>query len=790
MRDFVLRDASGNVKGSAPRTFTPRQQRPLFVDQLIGSIPDDVKIGSLSFETGGVDQRLAAVTLRESQVAATEYIYATLPVIDLKGAASKQNLTFPHVALGGGYTTQIILISSSSNAASGKVKFIKSDGTPFQLPSGAEVPYSLQGNGAFRLELGGGNDVQVGYAVVTLESGDAIPSGTLIFQYRQGTRLVTEAGVGAIAPTTKARIFIDRAGSETGIAIANTGNPATSVVLELMDRLGGSLATTTVDLPAGGHVAKLAYELFPDMPQGFSGECEIRAQVPVVPITLKLTTNKRNDFLLTTLPVADLTVAPPQGIQVFPQIAFGGEYSTRLILISADPGKSSTGSLRLFQSSGAPLNVPLAGQTGDQFAYQVSAGAIQQLRPGNTAVPRGIILDLANPESSEVAVNEGNTLNLLPVVIDSEENVRDDFQFGFNGYSSQITSVDLQGRVQGRQAGFSSLAVSTGSLVKAATIVVVKVSSGAAGGYDITGVTQDLARRVYLANTSDQVILQMQSLSSPPQVYAGISKNSGLKDDLRLQALFKKPVFLAMDQARGVIYTSDSGNNLIRKVTGGPDGRVGTLSTDQGLNNPQGVALDAQGYLWVADAGSHTIRRINLTTNKVTIVAGQPGTPGLADGTGSAARFNAPTGIAVETETLAQQLLREKNGTPPPPVSVLVADTGNNLIRRVTEAGKVTTIGSGGPKCHPASIRGQVRLTGKDFQRARCGRHRFAGKYLCNRAHGRQDQGSARGNRAGSAGSTDGDISEPEGNRHNPIREGDGGLEGPLRAGDYLRDSR
>jgi sugar lactone lactonase YvrE len=113
------------------------------------------------------------------------------------------------------------------------------------------------------------------------------------------------------------------------------------------------------------------------------------------------------------------------------------------------------------------------------------------------------------------------------------------------------------------------------------------------------------------------------------------------------------------------------------------------------LNNPQGVALDSQGYLWVADAGSHTIRRINLTTNKVTTVAGLAGSAGLADGTGSTARFNAPSGISVEVETLAQQLEREKSGTAPPPVSVLVADTGNNVVRRVTEAGKVTTIGSG-----------------------------------------------------------------------------------------------
>ncbi len=697
---ITLRDSHGTPIGNpTPLTLEAHAHKARFVGELITDIPDSVTFGSLTFETTSSDQRLAAITLRETASSQNELLYTTLPVIDLDGPSSTHPLVFPHVAIGGGYTTQIILFSRSSGTVQGKIRFFQDDGTPFQLSAGSEPAYTIEPNGAYRLELRGGSDLQQGYAVVTLESGDIIPSGSLIFQYRQNEgsqneRLVTEAGVGAMTATTKARIFIDRAGSETGIGIANPGNPATSVILELFDRQGTSLATTSVDLPAGGHKAKLAYELFPDMPQGFTGICEIRAQVPVVPVTLLLTTNKRNDFILTTLPVADLTRAPAQGAVYFPQIAFGSGYSTRLILIGTTSSQSSTGTFRMYQSDGTPLSVPLAGKTGDQFAYQVGAGAVRQLRPGNTATVQSIVLDPANPDSAEIAVNEGSSISLAPIAIDSDQNARDDFEFAYSGVNPEVAAIVAGGAIRGLQAGFSSLVVSAAGVVKTATISVVRINSGVTGGYEIAGVAQDLARRVYLANKKDQTILQMQSLSASPERYAGVSQNTGLKDDQRLQSLFRSPAFLAVDQARGVIYVSDSGNNVIRQVSSGPDGRVGTLATDIALNNPQGTALDSQGNLWVADSGSHTILRLSLASRKVSVVAGQPGSPGYADGTGTQARFNSPSGMAVETETLAQQLERERTGAPPPPVSVIVADTGNNQVRRVTDDGKVVTLGT------------------------------------------------------------------------------------------------
>jgi sugar lactone lactonase YvrE len=87
-----------------------------------------------------------------------------------------------------------------------------------------------------------------------------------------------------------------------------------------------------------------------------------------------------------------------------------------------------------------------------------------------------------------------------------------------------------------------------------------------------------------------------------------------------------------------------------------------------------GVAADAAGNVYFTDTRQHTIRRIT-PAGEVGTIAGAPGTPGAVDGTGTAARFNGPAGIAVG---------RDGN--------LYVADTENHTIRRVTPQGLVTTV--------------------------------------------------------------------------------------------------
>src|SRR2546427_465488 len=96
----------------------------------------------------------------------------------------------------------------------------------------------------------------------------------------------------------------------------------------------------------------------------------------------------------------------------------------------------------------------------------------------------------------------------------------------------------------------------------------------------------------------------------------------------------------------------------------------------------RGVATDSSGNVYVADISNHTIRKIT-PAGVVTTLAGLAGTYGSDDGTGSAAQFNGPSGVATDSSG-----------------NVYVADSSNNTIRKITPAGVVTTLarmaGSGG----------------------------------------------------------------------------------------------
>lgn len=150
------------------------------------------------------------------------------------------------------------------------------------------------------------------------------------------------------------------------------------------------------------------------------------------------------------------------------------------------------------------------------------------------------------------------------------------------------------------------------------------------------------------------------------------------------QTRFSDPWGLVM--GGGVLFVADAGDNN-RILYRGLDGRfqllaggVEGLADGQGsaarLNTPSGIALDAQGNLYVADTGNHAIRKISAQ-GMVSTLAGN-GSPGFADGTAAQARFNGPMGVAVGADG-----------------RVYVADTWNDRIRVIATDGTVTTLAGG-----------------------------------------------------------------------------------------------
>ncbi|MBI4474022.1 MAG: SMP-30/gluconolactonase/LRE family protein [Acidobacteria bacterium] len=707
---FILRNSAGIEIARQSLSLGSAHHLARFVSELFPGQAAGLR-GSLTFQS---DQPLAGVTLRESRNKQDEPLYTTLPVVDLAAVPSMQPVVFPHIAAGGGYTTQLLLMNRGAVPVSGEVRLYASDGQPLSLLSGglavSQIPYEIEGDGIFRAEFDAPT-LGVGWATAIPASGSRAPDGSAIFQFRSNGQVVTEAGVAATAATTSARIFVDNAGSLTGVAIANPSTSPADLTLTLMDRNGNVEATVNRTLAAGNHVAVFANELFSGVTEGFTGVMQIMSTAAVAPITLKLTTNTRGDFILTTLPVADLMRVSSEASLTFPQIAIGGGFSTRLIFINADTTTAISGSLSFYQSDSAAMVVPLGSEVGSQFLYRISAGGGRQLYPGNTARVSAIILvdPSTNTETHELAVNEGNAVRPRVRVVDGTGQSRDDFDVSYTPSNPNVAVVNDDGSIAGLRAGFSTLTVMAAGVVTTGTLTVVRVDAGPAG-FEVVGVAQDTARRLYLASSLEHTILLAQNMRQTPATYAGISHLPGLKNDLRLQSQFRSPAFLAFDQSEGSLYVTDSANNVIRRVRPGTSGRVETLAgtgspgTSDGplqvasFNSPQGIALDLRGNLWVVDSGNHTIRRINLILGTVETVAGESGVPGLADGARSAAQFRSPMGIAIEAESTVQQLERERRGDPPPAVSVIVADTGNGVLRRVKENGEVETLRAAGPR--------------------------------------------------------------------------------------------
>jgi sugar lactone lactonase YvrE len=209
---------------------------------------------------------------------------------------------------------------------------------------------------------------------------------------------------------------------------------------------------------------------------------------------------------------------------------------------------------------------------------------------------------------------------------------------------------------------------------------------------------------VYVSDAGESNRIRKIAPDGSVSTFAGATE--GFADGPGGQAAFNTPSGLALDSL-GNLYVADTSNHRIRKVT--PQGSVLTIAGDGNagyldgpaaqarFDGPVGVAVDGNGNVYVADTYNDRIRKISVD-GQVSTIAG-PGSlpsakPGYADGPAGSALFDTPCAVAVAAD-----------GT------LIVADTGNNRLRKITLQGEVTTLPVNFPNdVNPADLRKPLGL--------------------------------------------------------------------------------
>ena len=199
------------------------------------------------------------------------------------------------------------------------------------------------------------------------------------------------------------------------------------------------------------------------------------------------------------------------------------------------------------------------------------------------------------------------------------------------------------------------------------------------------GIVADAAGNLFVADSFNKLVRKI-AVNGDVTTIAGSVGTFDPVDGAGVNAHFVSPTGITRDSA-GNLFVTDG--PTIRKIT--PAGAVSTIAGRQLregdepvdldgtgaqaiFNKPNGIAIDGAGNLYVVDIWSYTVRRISPQGEVVTI-AGKQSESGLVDGSGSAARFSYPTGIAIDA-----------NG------NLFISDSGNVAIRKIAKDGVVSTV--------------------------------------------------------------------------------------------------
>jgi hypothetical protein len=345
---FYFTDTAGKNFGAGSFTLPGLHQFAAFLNQAPFWGSNSME-GTFTFTSS---RSVSAVALRGFNNERNEFLMTTLPMAEIGAGRTNTSMLLPHFAVGGGWSTTLILVNPTDSVVSGTAAFRSpgsetTGGTALTVNvngrDGSTFSYSIPPRSSSRLTLKSNDkDIKTGSIKVSADTGP-LPSGLAVFSNVTDGVTVSEAGVPLQKEASAFRLFVQSSENQrTGVALANPTAAPVVATLEFTqdDQVITGPVTQTVTIPANGQVARFVNELIPDLPTTFTGMLRITSSTPLTAIGLRGTVNERNNFLITTFPSLIEGADSANGQLFFPHIVQGNGFTTEFVVFGRDQNDS------------------------------------------------------------------------------------------------------------------------------------------------------------------------------------------------------------------------------------------------------------------------------------------------------------------------------------------------------------------------------------------------------------------------------------------------------------------